>query len=281
MFAMTRGARRHARPGAVPVRARPQRRRLRGDPPAVARHHGHADRHRPAAQVRRRRLRHRARRPVVHPDRRGAAHVDLRRRDPRRGRSCRSRLMAATPCYRREAGSAGRDTRGMLRSHEFDKVEILAVATPEQAPDAARRDGRPGRGDDRRPRPAVPHDRDLRRRPRPEPPPQLRHRGLRARRRRSGSRCRRSAGSATTRPAGPTSASAARRRRQASEGHRVRPHAQRLGARRAPGVGGDRRELPPGRRLGRVPEVLQPYMRGARSVRIPGPQAAGRGATPR
>jgi seryl-tRNA synthetase len=44
------------------------------------------------------------------------------------------RMMAATPCFRREAGSAGRDTRGLLRSHEFDKVEILAVATPEQAP---------------------------------------------------------------------------------------------------------------------------------------------------
>jgi seryl-tRNA synthetase len=44
------------------------------------------------------------------------------------------RLMAYTPCYRREAGSAGRDTRGMLRTHEFDKVEILAVATPAQGP---------------------------------------------------------------------------------------------------------------------------------------------------
>ncbi len=44
------------------------------------------------------------------------------------------RLMAYSPCYRREAGSAGRDTRGMLRAHEFDKVEILAVATAEQAP---------------------------------------------------------------------------------------------------------------------------------------------------
>jgi seryl-tRNA synthetase len=43
--------------------------------------------------------------------------------------------MAYSPCYRREAGSAGRDTRGMLRAHEFDKVEILAVATPEQGPD--------------------------------------------------------------------------------------------------------------------------------------------------
>jgi seryl-tRNA synthetase len=44
------------------------------------------------------------------------------------------RFMAFTPCYRREAGSAGRDTRGMLRVHEFDKVEILAYTTPAQAP---------------------------------------------------------------------------------------------------------------------------------------------------
>jgi seryl-tRNA synthetase len=44
------------------------------------------------------------------------------------------RYMAHSACYRREAGSAGRDTRGMLRSHEFDKVEIFAIATPEGAP---------------------------------------------------------------------------------------------------------------------------------------------------
>jgi seryl-tRNA synthetase len=44
------------------------------------------------------------------------------------------RLMAFTPCYRREAGAAGRDTRGLLRVHEFDKVEILAICTREQAP---------------------------------------------------------------------------------------------------------------------------------------------------
>ena len=44
------------------------------------------------------------------------------------------RLMAYTPCYRREAGSAGRDTRGMLRAHEFDKVEILAISRPEDSP---------------------------------------------------------------------------------------------------------------------------------------------------
>ncbi len=46
-----------------------------------------------------------------------------------------ARVMAHTSCFRREAGSAGRDTRGMLRTHEFDKVEILAVTTPEQAGD--------------------------------------------------------------------------------------------------------------------------------------------------
>lgn len=43
------------------------------------------------------------------------------------------KLMAHTSCFRREAGSAGRDTRGLLRVHEFDKVELLAYATPDQA----------------------------------------------------------------------------------------------------------------------------------------------------
>jgi seryl-tRNA synthetase len=45
------------------------------------------------------------------------------------------RFMAYSPCFRREAGSAGRDTRGMLRTHEFDKVELFAYTTPAQAPD--------------------------------------------------------------------------------------------------------------------------------------------------
>lgn len=45
------------------------------------------------------------------------------------------RYAAYTPCFRREAGSAGRDTRGLLRSHEFDKVELMAYATPETAMD--------------------------------------------------------------------------------------------------------------------------------------------------
>ncbi len=44
------------------------------------------------------------------------------------------RFMAHTSCFRREAGSAGRDTRGLLRVHEFDKVELYGFCTPEQAP---------------------------------------------------------------------------------------------------------------------------------------------------
>ena len=60
------------------------------------------------------------------------------------------RFTAVTPCFRREAGAAGRDTRGLLRVHEFEKVELFAYATPEQAPARARRHPRPGRGPARR-----------------------------------------------------------------------------------------------------------------------------------
>jgi seryl-tRNA synthetase len=41
------------------------------------------------------------------------------------------RLAALTPCFRSEAGSAGRDTRGFIRQHQFEKVELVAITTPE------------------------------------------------------------------------------------------------------------------------------------------------------
>jgi seryl-tRNA synthetase len=41
------------------------------------------------------------------------------------------RYTALTPCFRSEAGSAGKDTRGMLRQHQFNKVELVSIATPE------------------------------------------------------------------------------------------------------------------------------------------------------
>ena len=43
------------------------------------------------------------------------------------------RLVAHSPCFRSEAGSYGRDTRGMIRQHQFDKVEMVQVAHPEQS----------------------------------------------------------------------------------------------------------------------------------------------------
>lgn len=43
------------------------------------------------------------------------------------------RLTAYTPCFRAEAGAAGRDTKGMIRQHQFSKVEIVSITTPEQA----------------------------------------------------------------------------------------------------------------------------------------------------
>ncbi len=43
------------------------------------------------------------------------------------------RYAAHTPCFRSEAGSAGRDTRGMIRMHQFNKVELVSITTPEQS----------------------------------------------------------------------------------------------------------------------------------------------------
>jgi seryl-tRNA synthetase len=45
------------------------------------------------------------------------------------------RYTALTPCFRSEAGSAGRDTRGMLRQHQFNKVELVSITTPDQSRD--------------------------------------------------------------------------------------------------------------------------------------------------
>ncbi len=44
------------------------------------------------------------------------------------------KLTAHSPCFRSEAGSAGRDTRGMIRQHQFDKVEMVQVVAPEASP---------------------------------------------------------------------------------------------------------------------------------------------------
>jgi len=43
------------------------------------------------------------------------------------------KFVAYTPCFRREAGAAGRETRGIIRVHQFDKVELVKIAAPEKS----------------------------------------------------------------------------------------------------------------------------------------------------
>src|SRR5690606_40677680 len=52
------------------------------------------------------------------------------------GASLPLRLTAHTPCFRSEAGSGGRDTRGMIRQHQFDKVEMVQIVHPDTSYDA-------------------------------------------------------------------------------------------------------------------------------------------------
>ncbi len=49
-------------------------------------------------------------------------------------RALPKRYVAFTPCYRREAGTYGKDMKGMIRQHQFDKVELVKVTTPAQSP---------------------------------------------------------------------------------------------------------------------------------------------------
>lgn len=46
------------------------------------------------------------------------------------------KMTAHTPCFRSEAGSYGRDTRGLIRMHQFDKVEMVQIVRPEDSMDA-------------------------------------------------------------------------------------------------------------------------------------------------
>ena len=58
---------------------------------------------------------------------------NLHREEVLDGRALPARYVAYTPCFRSEAGSYGKDVRGLIRQHQFDKVELVAFATPEQS----------------------------------------------------------------------------------------------------------------------------------------------------
>ena len=69
--------------------------------------------------------------PVPDPDRGGAALQPAPRRDLSTGGTLPVWYVAYTPCFRSEAGSYGKDVRGLIRQHQFDKVELVAYATPD------------------------------------------------------------------------------------------------------------------------------------------------------
>ena len=79
---------------------------------------------------------------------RGAAGVAARGRD--HGRRCRAATPGFSPCFRREAGAAGKDTRGIFRVHQFDKVEMFAFVEPQDVRGRARAAAGDRGGDPRR-----------------------------------------------------------------------------------------------------------------------------------
>ncbi|MBC5805832.1 MAG: serine--tRNA ligase [Candidatus Eremiobacter antarcticus] len=59
--------------------------------------------------------------------------VNLHRGEMLEAADLPKRYTAYTPCFREEAGAAGKDTRGLIRQHQFEKVELVSICTPEQA----------------------------------------------------------------------------------------------------------------------------------------------------
>jgi seryl-tRNA synthetase len=59
--------------------------------------------------------------------------VNLHRDEILEGDSLPRRYTAYTPCFRQEAGAAGKDTRGLIRQHQFEKVELVALCRPDES----------------------------------------------------------------------------------------------------------------------------------------------------
>ncbi len=162
------------------------------------------------------------------------------------GRRLPIRYTAYTPCFRSEAGSYGQDVRGLIRQHQFDKVELMSFTTPDRSVRRARAAHRLRRRSAEAARAAVPDDGAVHGRHGLRVGEDVRHRGLAAE---PGDLSRdlvvqqhRGVPGAPVEHQVP-----ARRHRQG----RARPHAERIRAGRRPHVDRDPRELPAAGRLGR------------------------------
>ena len=124
--------------------------------PAGARARGGAVRHRLPARHRAADLPARRRRALPDGHERGRARVAARRARSLDRDALPLRYAGFSPCFRREAGAAGRDTRGLFRVHQFDKVEMFSFVAPEDARRRARAAARQRGGDPHRARHPVP-----------------------------------------------------------------------------------------------------------------------------
>ena len=150
------------------------------------------------------------------------------------------RYAGFSPCFRREAGAAGKDTRGIFRVHQFDKVEMFAFVEPEASAEEHERTPRDRGVDPDRARDPLPRGGDRRRRPRRLRFDEVRLRGLAPR---SGPVPRADLVLEHDRlPGAPAGHPLPRRRRQA----RDPAHAERDGGRRRPHVDRAARERPAG-----------------------------------
>ena len=168
---------------------------------------------------------------------------------------------AYTPCFRAEAGAAGKDTRGLIRQHQFDKVELVKFTRAEDSAEAHEKLTRGRRDRSRAARAAVPARRPLPGRHGVLLGEDLRPRGL-------APGAERLPGDLLLLELRGVSGAEGRDPREADGrgrqvAQRVRPHAQRVG----PGGGADPRrdprELPAGRRLGGDPGGPPAVLRGA------------------
>ena len=98
--------------------------------------------------------------------------------DPRAAARCRCATPGFSTCFRREAGAAGKDTRGIFRVHQFDKVEMFSFVEPGESARRARAPAGDRGADPRRARDPLPRGRRRRRRPRRLGGAQVRLRGL-------------------------------------------------------------------------------------------------------
>ena len=81
--------------------------------------------------------------------------TNLHREEILDGRELPLKYTAYTPCFRSEAGSYGADVRGLIRQHQFDKVELVKFTTPEQSHDELEKLTRDAEIDSREARPGV------------------------------------------------------------------------------------------------------------------------------